>query len=118
MGLPWTPHRAKSVTGNRRKSICIPELTEQKSHTALSVSTVRNQARATAKEAIDIQKHEFKSLAVMADWDSTEGVYITMSECRQKTPSDRQGPTLRPGSCACFKKWWNKVCPPPPENVS
>lgn len=45
----------------------------------MSVSAVRATARSTAAEAIEIQKEEFRSLAVMADWDSSEGVYITMS---------------------------------------
>jgi len=46
----------------------------------MSPSAVRETARTTAAEAIEMQKEEFRSLAVMADWDNPEGVYITMSE--------------------------------------
>jgi isoleucyl-tRNA synthetase len=56
------------------------KLKGQKSHTTMSASAVRETARSTAAEAIDMQKEEFRSLAVMADWDNTDGVYITMSE--------------------------------------
>lgn len=46
----------------------------------MSPSAVRETARRTAAEAIEMQKEEFRSLAVMADWDNPEGIYITMSE--------------------------------------
>ena len=46
----------------------------------MSPSAVRETARSTAAEAIEMQKEEFRSLAVMADWDNPEGIYITMSE--------------------------------------
>lgn len=42
-------------------------------------SAVRARARQTAEDAIRIQKEEFRALAIMADWDNEDGVYITMS---------------------------------------
>jgi len=52
----------------------------------MSASAVRETARSTAAEAIEMQKEELRSLAVMADWDNPDGVYITMSKF---TPGSR-----------------------------
>lgn len=53
----------------------------------MSPSAVRETARTTAAEAIEMQKEEFRSLAVMADWDNPKGVYITMSASIDPEPS-------------------------------
>jgi isoleucyl-tRNA synthetase len=55
----------------------------------MSPSAVRETARTTAAEAIEMQKEEFRSLAVMADWDNPEGVYITMSESMGRCSPDK-----------------------------
>lgn len=41
-------------------------------------SHVREVARKSALEAIEIQKTEMRDLGVMADWDSMENTYRTM----------------------------------------
>jgi isoleucyl-tRNA synthetase len=85
-------------------------LTIKKKHTAMSVSAVRESARSTAAEAIEIQKEEFRSLAVMADWDASAGVYITMSKSRHLDQADwDQMPISRCGKCVCSSKWYSKV---------
>lgn len=89
----------------------------QKKHTAMSVSAVRESARSTAAEAIDIQKEEFRSLAIMADWDSPDGVYITMStlDCRDladwlrsrfRDATDASIPTNGPAGYVRYVRQW------------
>lgn len=51
-----------------------------KSHLQLTPKAIREAARKTAEEAIEIQKKEFRALGVMADWDSPEGTYRTMDQ--------------------------------------
>jgi isoleucyl-tRNA synthetase len=83
MGLSRLADRAEGSESHRRESKSLSrdlKLKGQKSHTTMSAAAVRETARSTAAEAIDMQKEEFRSLAVMADWDNTDGVYITMSE--------------------------------------
>lgn len=49
----------------------------QKSHTSLDPIQVRQVARETALEAIQVQKSEMKQLGVLADWND---VYRTLGE--------------------------------------
>ncbi|WVQ73364.1 isoleucine-tRNA ligase [Cryptococcus sp. DSM 104548] len=49
-----------------------------KSHTSLTPSQVRAEARQVALGAIDIQKEEMRALGVMADWDHKDGTYRTL----------------------------------------
>jgi hypothetical protein len=50
----------------------------QKSHLALSPEAVRQAARKTALDAIEVQKGEFRQLGIMADWDSPGATYRTL----------------------------------------
>lgn len=52
----------------------------QISHLQLTPQAIREAARKTAEEAIEIQKTEFRALGVMADWDSPSGTYRTMGK--------------------------------------
>ncbi|ODO00230.1 isoleucine-tRNA ligase [Cryptococcus amylolentus CBS 6273] len=49
-----------------------------KSHTSLTPSQVRAEARQVALSAIDVQKEEMRALGIMADWDHKDGTYRTL----------------------------------------
>jgi len=48
-------------------------------HRAISPEEIRSLANATAVQAVESQKNEFRELGIMADWDDT--TYRTLGEC-------------------------------------
>lgn len=51
-----------------------------KSHLALTPKSIREAARKTANQAIDVQRKEFQALGVMADWENADATYRTMDQ--------------------------------------
>ena len=62
--------------------ITCPLIFEQLNPLVTPALDIRRAAKETALREIDSQREQFRSLAIMADWDSKERTYRTLGMCR------------------------------------